>query len=195
MTPMLLIRHGSTPWNESGRIQGWADVGLSARGRAEVGRWRLPPAWAGARWLASPLRRARQTAALLTDRPVVVEPRLIEMDWGDWEGWRGADLRARAPAELAAREALGLDFRPPGGESPREVGTRVQALVAELAADPTPVVAVCHKGVIRAALALATGWDMRRKPPVRLQRGEALVLIGHRDGRLELGPASLALAA
>ena len=111
------------------------------------------------------------------------------------QGWRTADLRARAPAELADREALGLDFRPPSGESPREVGARVQALVAELVADPTPAVAVCHKGVIRAALALATGWDMRGKPLVRLRRGEALVVIGHADGRLELGPASLELAA
>ncbi len=195
MTPLLLIRHGPTAWNEGGRIQGRADIALSAKGRAEVGGWRLPAAFAGARWLTSPLRRASETAALLTDRRVVVEPRLIEMDWGLWEGRRGAELRARAPAELAAGEALGLDFRPPGGESPREVGARVQALVAELAADPAPVVAVCHKGVIRAALALATGWDMRTKPPVRLRRGEALALIGHPDGRLELGSAPPALAA
>ncbi len=195
MTPLLLIRHGPTAWNESGRIQGRADIALSAAGRAEVRGWRLPAAFAGARWLTSPLRRASETAALLTEGPVVVEPRLIEMNWGAWEGWRGAELRAKAPAELAANEALGLDFRPPGGESPREVGARVQALIVELAAESTPVVAVCHKGVIRAALALATGWDMRAKPPFRLARDQALTLIGHRDGRLELGAAPSALAA
>jgi broad specificity phosphatase PhoE len=195
MTPLLLIRHGLTEWNASGRIQGRADIGLSARGRAEVGGWRLPAAWAGGRWLTSPLRRAGETAALLTERPVVVEPRLIEMDWGAFEGRRARELRAEAPATLAANEALGLDFRPPGGESPREVGARLQALVAELAAEPGPVVAVCHKGVIRAALALATGWDMRARPPLRLARDQALALYGHRDGRLDLGPAPLALAA
>ncbi len=195
MTPLLLIRHGLTEWNASGRIQGRADIGLSARGRAEVGGWRLPAAWTDARWLASPLRRARETAALLTDRPVVVEPRLIEMDWGSFEGRGARELRAEAPRALAANEALGLDFRPPGGESPREVGARLQALVGELAADPTPVVAVCHKGVIRAALALATGWDMRRRPPLRLARDQALALLGWPDGRLELGAPPWALAA
>ena len=118
MTPLLLIRHGATAWNASGRLQGRADIGLSAAGRATVEGWRLPAAFAQARWLASPLRRARETAALLTDRPVKLEPRLIEMDWGAWEGLRAAELDAD---ELAAREALGLDFRPPGGESPREV--------------------------------------------------------------------------
>jgi broad specificity phosphatase PhoE len=58
------------------------------------------------------------------------------------------------------------------------------------------VVAVCHKGVIRAALVLATGWDMQSKPPVRLSRHLACVLACHRDGRVELGaPAALARAA
>lgn len=194
MTPLLLIRHGPTAWSESGRIQGRADLGLSPAGRAAVTAWRLPPAWAGARWLTSPLRRARETAALLTEA-ALVEPRLIEMDWGAWEGRRGADLRAAAPAALAQSEALGLDLRPPGGESPRDVCARLQALAAELARDPSPVVAVCHKGVMRAALALATGWDMRAKPPLRLGRDQALALVCHAGGRLELRPPPLALAA
>jgi probable phosphoglycerate mutase len=195
MTPLLLIRHGLTAWNESGRIQGRADPGLSTRGRAEVAAWRLPEAWADARWLASPLRRAQETAALLTGRPVVVEPRLIEMDWGAWEGKRGVNLRAAAPDELAGNEALGLDLRPPSGESPREVCTRLQALTAELAIDDTPVVAVCHKGVIRAALALATGWDMRTAPPLRLSRDQALALVCEPGGRLRLASPPLPLAA
>ena len=207
MTPLLLIRHGATEWNASGRLQGRADIGLSAAGRAEVAGWRLPAGFADARWRTSPLRRARETAALLTEGPVAVEPRLIEMDWGAWEGLRAAELDAQ---ELAANEALGLDFRPPGGESPREVAARIRALAAELAAarwtgpttgdrswvpSETPVVAVCHKGVIRAALALATGWDMRTRPPLRLARDQALLLIGHPGGRLELGPSPLHLAA
>lgn len=192
MTPLLLIRHGATEWNASRRLQGRADTGLSAAGRAEVESWRLPAAFAEARWLTSPLRRARETAALLTDRPVTVEPRLIEMDWGAWEGLRATDLDAE---ELTAREALGLDFRPPGGESPREVCARIRHLAAELAGDPTPVVAVCHKGVIRAALALATGWDMRARPPLPLVRDRALALRAAADGRLELGASLLDLLA
>jgi probable phosphoglycerate mutase len=196
VTPVLLIRHGPTEWNDNGRIQGRADLELSSRGRAEVARWRLPAAWAQARVLSSPLRRARATAALLTGGTPIIDDRLIEMDWGDWQGRRLAELRARAPALMAANEARGLDFRPPGGESPREVCARLQALLAELAADPQPVVAVCHKGVIRAALVLATGWDMRSKPPLRLARDRGCAVLCHGEGRVELGaPASLAAAA
>jgi probable phosphoglycerate mutase len=196
MTPVLLIRHGPTDWNERGLIQGRADVALSARGRAEVARWRLPAAWAEARLLTSPLRRAYDTAVLLSGRAPSVDARLIEMDWGKWQGRRLAELRAAAPASMAKSEARGLDFRPPGGESPREVCARLRALFAELAADPEPAVAICHKGVIRAALALATGWDMRSRPPVHVPGDCGCALRCHRSGRVELGPpAPLARAA
>jgi broad specificity phosphatase PhoE len=193
--PLLFIRHGETVWNEAGRLQGRASVGLSAGGRAEVASWRLPAAWANARWLVSPLRRARETAALLTDRSVLIEPRLIEMDWGSWEGRRLAELRAEAPEWVASNEARGLDFRPPGGESPREVCARLGELIADLATDPAPTVAVCHKGVIRAALVLATGWEMRARAPVRLRRDHALPTVVDADGRLRLGAGPLRLAA
>lgn len=196
MTPVLLVRHGSTEWNESRRIQGRADLGLSASGRAEVARWRLPAAWAAARVLSSPLRRARETTAILTGRTPTIDDRLIEMDWGRFEGRRLSDLRAEAPAAMAANEARGLDFRPPGGESPREVCARLRVLLVELAADPRPVVAVCHKGVIRAALVLATGWDIQSKPPLRVPGDRGCTLLCHRDGRVELGaPTSLAVVA
>jgi broad specificity phosphatase PhoE len=193
MTPVLLVRHGPSEWNESGRIQGRADPGLSARGRALVATWRLPGAWAQARLLSSPLRRACETAAILTGRAPTIDHRLVEMDWGGFQGRRLAELRAQAPAAMAASEARGLDFRPRGGESPREVCARLHPLLAELAADPEPVVAVCHKGVIRAALVLATGWDMQSKPPLRLARAAGCVLDCHPDGRVELGaPVPLA---
>jgi broad specificity phosphatase PhoE len=189
VSTLLLIRHGMTEWNETRRLQGRADLGLSPRGRAEVLSWRLPGAWSGARWLSSPLRRARDTAALLTAAPVGIDRRLIEMDWGAWEGRRLADLRAADPAGMAANEARGLDFRPPGGESPREVALRMRGLAAALAGEPGPVVAITHKGVVRAALALATGWTMLEKPPLRLAPSHALALDCHPEGRVELaGP-------
>jgi broad specificity phosphatase PhoE len=195
MTPVLLVRHGPTAWNDVGRIQGRADVALSERGRAQVASWQLPPAWAEARVLSSPLHRARETALILTGRTPTIDRRLFEMDWGELQGRRLTDLRARGSRTMAPNEARGLDFRPPGGESPREVCARLHSLLAELAADPRPVVAVCHKGVIRAALVLATGWDMQRKPSVRLSRALGCVLSCDRGGRVELGaPVPLASA-
>jgi probable phosphoglycerate mutase len=193
MTRVLLIRHGPTAWNASGRIQGRIDVELSDRGRAEVRRWRLPAAFADARLVSSPLRRARETAELLTGRAPRIDPRLSEMDWGRFAGRRLADLRAEAPEDMASNEARGLDFRPPAGESPRDVCARLQALLGDLAADPRPVVAVCHKGVIRAALVLATGWDMRGRPPLRLSCAIGCELLCRQSGRVELGaPVPLA---
>jgi broad specificity phosphatase PhoE len=184
---ILLIRHGRTAWNEAGRMQGRADPPLSPGGRAQVLRWRLPQGWAQARWLSSPLRRATETAALLTDRPVTIDPRLTEMDWGAFEGRTLAELRAEGLEAMAANEARGLDFRPTGGESPREVRTRLAALLADLAAGPDAIL-VTHKGVIRAALSLASGWDMTEKPPLCLADDTALALHGDACGRPALGP-------
>jgi probable phosphoglycerate mutase len=130
--------------------------------------WRVPAELNGFRWLTSPLRRAVDTAHRLGIAEAMVEPRLAEMRWGEWEGETLAGLRARLGAEMAVAEAAGLDLRPPGGESPREVQARVMPLLAEIAQSARPTAAITHKGVIRAVLALATGWDMREKPSHRL---------------------------
>ncbi|HET6521060.1 MAG TPA: histidine phosphatase family protein [Geminicoccaceae bacterium] len=189
MTPVAFIRHGLTAWSEAGRIQGRVDLPLSPAGREQVSGWRLPAALAGARWLTSPLRRARETAALLGAADATVEPGLIEAAWGAYEGWTLGQLRALDPDGMAAGEARGLDFRPPGGgESPREVRERLRRVLDGLVGTAGPVVLVCHKGVIRAALSLATGWDFLGKPPVRLAPDSALAATLHGDGRLELRP-------
>jgi broad specificity phosphatase PhoE len=167
MTLFAILRHGPTTWSTEGRLQGRRDLPLSTEGRRRVAAWRLPAALAACRWRVSPLRRARETAALLGIADAAAEPALIEMDWGRWEGQRLAELRADVPS-MTVMEAAGLDFRPPGGESPREVQARLRPLLARIAEDDLPVAAVAHKGVIRALLALATGWDMRAKPPQRL---------------------------
>ncbi len=177
MSRLLLIRHGATAWNEAGRIQGRSDPPLSPAGRAAVSAWRLPAqvydAAADTRWLSSPLTRARDTAAILHGAPVETEARLIETDWGAWEGRSLADLRDELGPAMAENEARGLDFRPPGGESPRDVQNRVRPLLESLAQKTAgtagTVVAVTHKGVIRAVYALACGWDMRAKPPAKLR--------------------------
>ncbi len=167
-TELILIRHGPTEWGPGRRLQGRADIPLSAPGREAVRHWRLPAEVDTYTWLSSPLVRATETARLLGGSPAV-DDRLIEADWGEWEGRTLDDLRREMPDELAANEAHGIDFRPPGGESPRQVQDRVMSLLAELAARGTPTVAITHKGVIRAVYALAVGWHMTSKPPDRLQ--------------------------
>jgi broad specificity phosphatase PhoE len=165
---VALLRHGRTAWNDEGRLQGRADVPLSEAGRTQVRRWRLPESLAGASLVASPLSRARETAALLGEQPLAIADALIEMDWGEWEGETLEALKTRHGAAFEANSARGLDFRPPGGESPRDVQQRIVAWLARAAEDGTPLIAVTHQGVIRSILALVTGWNMTGKPPVRL---------------------------
>ncbi|WP_028796057.1 histidine phosphatase family protein [Thalassobaculum salexigens] len=167
MTRLALLRHGPTAWNAEKRLQGRADRPLSPDGAAQVRGWILPAEVAGFRWLTSPLIRARRTAELIGVE-AAIEPAAIELDFGAWEGRRLAEIRAEDPDGTAANEARGLDFTPPGGESPRAVQARLAPLLVRLALEGRDTGIVTHKGVIRALLSLATGWPMVDKPPVKL---------------------------
>ena len=82
------------------------------------------------------------------------------MSWGQWEGRTLASLRAELGQRMRDNEARGLDFRPHGGESPRDVCQRLRRWLTALPAGHERYVVVTHKGMIRAALSLATGWPM-----------------------------------
>ena len=165
MARLALLRHGPTAWTAEHRLQGQSDLPLSPEGRRAVTSWRLPAEVAGFSWLTSPLARARETATLLGHGNAPAEPRLTEMSFGEWEGQRLKDLRRRFGPAIAELEARGLDFRAPGGETPREVQARLAPLLAEIGRDGKDRLAVTHKGVIRALYALATGWPMLGEPP------------------------------
>ncbi len=154
MTVLTLIRHAPTKWNEEGRLQGRTDVPLSERGRTELADWRVPPDLAEASWVSSPLSRALETARALGAEPTI-EKRLIEIDWGAWEGKTLAEVGRSLGREVAEIEARGLDFQAPDGESPGAVRKRIQSWLAETASLGRAVVAVTRKGVIQAVMALA----------------------------------------
>jgi len=160
---LALLRHADTQWSAEGRIQGRADPPLLP-GAAQ----RLPQQCRRMRIVTSPLARCVQTAARLGAPDAPREPRLSEMHWGAWEGRRLEDLRRELGETMRENEERGLDFRPQGGESPREVLERVSQWMLSLA---EPTLAVTHRGVIRVVLAQATGWDMRGKPPAKLDWG------------------------
>lgn len=168
---LALIRHGPTAWNAEKRIQGRTDVALSEAGRATVRSWRLPAEFESYQVLASPLTRARETAELLGLHVDAVESALAERSWGAWEGARLPELRERYGSDMKRWEGRGLDFRPPDGESPRDLVARLAPLLSRLAADGTDTLAVTHRGVIRSIYARATGWDMRAEAPDKLRDG------------------------
>lgn len=167
---VAFIRHGPTDWNALGRMQGRRDIPLSTAGRRAIAQWRVPEAVAfNARWLSSPLSRAVETARCLAGAEPELESALTEMDWGAWEGYRHDDIERREGDAFARNAARGLDFRPPGGESPRDVVARVVRWLVTVEDSQQPLVCVTHNGVLGALLALATGWDMTGKPPIRLR--------------------------
>jgi probable phosphoglycerate mutase len=173
MTRLALLRHGPTVWNVQHRLQGRTDLPLSAEGRAQVIGWRLPDEIVAFCWWCSPLRRARETVALLSAAlpappEIAFEQRLMEMSYGEWEGETLEELRHRHGEQMAKWESQGLDLRPVGGESPRDVQQRLRPWLTELGGLGGNHFAVVHKGVIRAIYALATGWSMEGKAPDRL---------------------------
>src|SRR3954470_20923837 len=160
-----LARHGQTAYNQEGRFQGHLPVPLDATGREQAGA--LAEIAAGVElvpMVCSPLRRARETADIVAAR-IGLEPsedaRFAETDTGDWTGRSFAEIRAEDPEGFARFERSDPSFRYPGGESFAEQSDRVQAGLADLRAqdDALPALVVCHRGVIRLALAALLGDD------------------------------------
>jgi probable phosphoglycerate mutase len=114
--------------------------------------------------VSSPLSRCTRTAevlaAALPDVPVVVEPDLVECDFGEWEGHTFAEVRERWSAEMDAWLSSPA-VAPPGGESFRAVTTRVRRATAKLRETypESPVLVVSHVSPLKILLrdALAAG--------------------------------------
>jgi probable phosphoglycerate mutase len=165
-----------------GRIQGHTDIPLSDEGLAMM-RGLLPPApFDRARAFVSPSRRARQTAEALGLQGAIWDARLMEQNWGRWEGLSRADILARDGADAFGRAGQALAFRPPGGESSAELHDRVAAFLKDRASEESDAIAVAHLGVLRAAYTLATGWDMATPMPPDLDVSKTLILSLAPDG-------------
>ena len=154
---LVLVRHGQTASNRRGLLLGRADPPLCDEGReqAEALARALP---VPARLISSPLLRARETAdalAAASGAVVEVDPRWVEMDYGELDGCPASALDAAG--WRAWREDPG--HVPAGGESLAAVGTRVRAACRELAgaAAEGDVVVVSHVSPIKAAIAWALG--------------------------------------
>lgn len=157
---LILIRHGESTGNAAGLLLGRIDAPLTERGRAQADT--LGPSVSGAtRLISSPLARARDTAdALGTGLDIEIDERWIEVDYGEFDG---RPLGA-VPDQVWREWRSDPDFRPPGGESLSEAGTRVRTACQELfAADgegargPGAVVVVSHVSPIKAATCWALG--------------------------------------
>jgi probable phosphoglycerate mutase len=183
---IAFLRHGPTEWNEQGRIQGRIDVPLSAQGQAKMAALRLPAGFETARVFVSPLLRARQTAELLGLAHAAIDSRLSEHDWGEWEGLTREEILARDGEDAFERAGRGIDFQPKGGESTRELLARVSAFLSDVATDGSDAIAITHRGILRSAYTLATGWDMASPMPAKLDLTGALILEVRPDGTAKI---------
>lgn len=157
---LILVRHGESTGNADGLLLGRIDAPLTPRGLAQAET--VGPLVAGAtRVISSSLQRARRTAeALGTGLPIEIDDRWIEVDYGEFDGRPLTSV----PDEVWVRWRSDPDYRPTGGESLREAGTRVRAACEELfgvdgegARGPGAVVVVSHVSPIKAATCWALG--------------------------------------
>lgn len=180
MIRFAMIRHGHTEWNRAHQIQGRTDIPLDDQARAELGAFRLPEEWRGADLYSSCLSRASETAQIISGREPQEVDALIEMNWGDWEGRKGIDLKADPNSGFRDIEYWGWDYRPPNGESPADVWARIEPWLMSLERDS---IAVCHIGIMRMVLAKTYGWDFEGPAPFRIKRNR-LFVIEVNNGRL-----------
>lgn len=147
---LFLIRHPK-PDIDTGICYGRSDLGLAedAVERADALRGLLP---VDAPLFTSPLRRCLELARALHAEPII-DARLMEMHFGDWEMRRWAEIPRH---EIDAWAADPVGYTPPGGESPLAMRARVAPLLREL---PEIAVVVAHGGVLRACVAELVGAD------------------------------------
>lgn len=178
MIRFAMMRHGHTAWNRAHQIQGRTDIPLDDQARADLSDMRLPEGWQQADLFASPLARARETAEIVAGRAPTAVEALTEMDWGLWEGQKGLDLKADPNSGFKDIEQWGWDYRPPEGESPREVWARIAPWLFALKQD---ALAICHIGIMRMVLAQAHGWDFDGPAPFAVKRNRLFVVEVHDD--------------
>ena len=148
---ILMVRH-TTPRVAPGTCYGQTDLDLTDgfASEAEAVLQKLPPVTA---IISSPLTRCHRLARVIAKHrqlEVTTEPRLIEMDFGAWEGLAWNDI-PRGELDAWADDFIGA--RPHGGETVGELKARVDAVIREISSTAGPTLLVTHAGVIRAALA------------------------------------------
>ncbi len=183
MVTICLLRHGETAFNADGnKYCGRTDIELTARGLEQAQRmYTLLADFYFDNIFSSPLRRARLTAEIASGRPfdVVTDERLIEVDFGDWEGKRASEFIAEDPESWdnwlndPAKYHAGRT-----GEKGQEIIDRLTSFYQELVEkyDGKTVLVVAHNGVNRLFMASQLGMPLKNYRKI-VQENSALTLI------------------
>ena len=167
-TTILLIRHGETAWNRDKIFRGIHDVPLNDNGRiqAELAAAALRRRTIDAAY-TSPLSRARETAEIVLaehDRQAVIEPGLVDLDYGDWTGKPEADVARQWPAEFDTWITHPEQAEIPNGDTLAVAFDRNFTAMERIAAQhPDQTVALFAHRVVNKLLVLAAlGLDLDR---------------------------------
>lgn len=173
---VFAIRHGETEWSLNGRHTGTTDIPLTGNGRqlAEL----LRPALRGhafALVLVSPLQRARETCELAgVAANAIIEPDLVEWNYGTYEGLTPSQIHEQAPGWLIFRDGC------PGGETPEQVGARADRVIARARAVEGDVALFAHGHVLRVLVARWLGLPAGAGQHFLLDTGTLNVLAHYR---------------
>lgn len=151
---LYLVRHGETEWNKEGRYYGHKDVGLSEEGFRQaknLGEYMKKVSFD--KVISSPLRRAVDTARELTNQSVVTDQRLMEQNFGLFEGKTYKELMREFPKELKEWNENHEVYSLPEGESFLDVRSRVESFLKELPRGKGKILIVAHKGTFGHMLA------------------------------------------
>jgi broad specificity phosphatase PhoE len=155
---LMLLRHGETEWNLTGRMQGLSDTQLTDAGLDQA-RQAVAKMPMFAQIWTSPLQRARITAQVIADAQntkYAVDDRLIERSWGDWEGMLPEEVDQRWQGWREEGR------KPPGYEYDNSVFARFQAWLTDIprvGCHADSVVAVTHGGFMSAVVRVLGGSD------------------------------------
>lgn len=169
-----LVRHGATEWSRSGRHTGRTDVPLLPEGEAEArGVGRRLGGLAFRLVVSSPLRRALDTARLagFGDR-IEVSDLLAEVDYGEYEGRTGAEIRSERPGWELFRDGA------PGGETPVEIESRMARLLELIGDEGGDALLFGHGHCLRALAAAYLEVPISVAGVLRLDSG-SLSVLGH----------------
>jgi alpha-ribazole phosphatase len=161
---IIIVRHGRTEFNATGRLQGRTDNPLDEVGLAQaeaVATYLAPELLSDTLIVCSPLLRARQTATAIAEgvgASLEIDERWIELDYGAFEGLRQSEV----PTNVWREWRNDSNFAAPQGESLNQVQQRVADACAELAQrlDGRTAVVVSHVSPIKSAVAWALGVDV-----------------------------------
>ena len=137
MTRMILVRHGETEWNRQEHFRGHTDVPLNETGLAQAKAMaqRVAAEWRPVAIYSSPLARAVKTAEAVAwhfDLRIEVNPGLIDIDYGEWQGLTPAEAKERWPEVVDAWYNAPHTAHIPGGETLDELRARGLKTVNEL---------------------------------------------------------------